>query len=112
MNQVFSTPGNVVSITGRLDRREEAPRISANDVKPLKKPAPADKAVVLSFQKGATEQDLATVRDIVAQFPGPRALELRVLDDRGNRLRLRAGQDFGISLTAESQQRLAPWLTR
>ena len=104
--------GNVVSITGRLDRREEAPRISANDVKPLKKPAPADKAVVLSFQKGATEQDLATVRDIVAQFPGPRALELRFLDDRGNRLRLRAGQDFGISLTAESQQRLAPWLTR
>ena len=104
--------GNVVSITGRLDRREEAPRISANDVKPLKKPAPADKPVVLSFQHGATEQDLAAVRAIVAQFPGPRRLELRFLDARGNRLRLRAGHDLGITLTAESEQRLAPWLTR
>jgi DNA polymerase-3 subunit alpha len=103
--------GNVVTITGRLDRREEAPRISASEVKPLKKPAPADKTVVLLFQTGTTEQDLATVREIVAQFPGSRGLELRFLDDRGNRLRLRAAKDIGISLTAESQQRLAPWLT-
>ena len=111
--QTLLTLGNVVTITGRLDRREDAPRLSANDVKPLKKPAPADKPVVLSFQQGrATEQDLADVRAIVAQFPGPRILELCFLDDRGNRLRMRAGKDFGVALTAESEQRLAPWLRR
>jgi DNA polymerase-3 subunit alpha len=104
--------GNVVSITGRLDRREEAPRISANEVKLLKKPAPVDKPVVLSFPKGATEQDLAAVREIVAQFPGSRSLELCFQDAGGNRVRLRAGKDIRISLTAESEQRLAPWLTR
>ncbi len=104
--------GNVVTITGRLDRREEAPRISANDVKLLKRPAPADKPVVLSFQKGSTEQDLAAVREIVAQFPGTRCLELRFLDASGNRLRMRAGKEFALSLTAEAEQRLAPWLTR
>ncbi len=112
-SQAHLVLGNVVSITGRLDRREEAPRLSANDVKPLKKPAPADKPVVLSFKQGrATEQDLAAVRAIVAQFPGPRSLELCFLDDRGNRLRMRAGKAFGVTLTAESEQRLQPWLTR
>ncbi len=104
--------GNVVAITGRLDRREEAPRLSPNDIKPLKKPAPADKPVVLSFQNGSTERDLAAVREIVAQFPGPRGLELCFLDARGNRLRMRAGKRFGVALTTESEQRLAPWLTR
>ncbi len=112
-SQAHLVLSNVVSITGRLDRREEAPRLSANDVKPLKKPAPADKPVVLSFKQGrATEHDLAAVHAIVAQFPGPRSLELCFLDDRGNRLRMRAGKEFGVALTAESEQRLAPWLTR
>src|SRR6202012_2488995 len=51
--------GNVVSITGRLDLREEAPRVVANEVKPLKKPAPTEKPVVLSFQcDQTTEGDL------------------------------------------------------
>ena len=68
--------------------------------------------MVLSFKQGrATEQDLAAVRAIVAQFPGPRGLELCVLDDRGNRLRMRAGKDFGVTLSAEAEQRLAAWLT-
>ena len=105
--------GNVVSITGRLDRREEAPRLSANEVKPLKKPAPTDRPVTLTFQQGrATEQDLAAVRAIIAQFPGPRGVVLCFSDDRGNRLRMRAGKDFGVSMNTESEQRLAPWLTR
>ncbi len=111
-SQAHLVLGNVVTITGRLDRREEAPRLSANEVKPLKKPAPADKPVVLSFQQGSTEHDLAAVREIVAQFPGPRSLELCFLDARGNRLRMRAGKEFAVALTAESEQRLAPWLTR
>jgi DNA polymerase-3 subunit alpha len=104
--------GNVVSITGRLDRREEAPRISANEVKLLKKPAATDKPVVLSFKQDATEQDLTAVREIVAQFPGSRSLELCFQDPSGNRLRMRAGKEFKVSLTAESEQRLAQWLTR
>ncbi|MEA3209226.1 MAG: polymerase subunit alpha [Chthoniobacter sp.] len=105
--------GNVVSISGRLDRREEAPRLVANEVKPLKKPASAERPVVLAFDRAqTTEADLTAVLEIVQQFPGGRRLELCFTDARGNRLRLRAAREFGVSLTAEAEQRLGPWLAR
>jgi DNA polymerase-3 subunit alpha len=112
-SQAHLVQGGVISITGRLDKREEAPRVVANEIKPLKKPAPSEKPVVLSFQRSkASEEDLAAVRDIVRQFPGPRAIELSFIDENGNRLRMRAGKEFSLSLTAESERRLAPWLSR
>ena len=49
--------GAVVAITGRLDKREEAPRVVANEVKPVKKPTPPEKLVKLSFdRRTATEK--------------------------------------------------------
>jgi DNA polymerase III alpha subunit len=37
-SQAHLVQGNIVSITGRLDQRDEAPRLVANEVKALKKP--------------------------------------------------------------------------
>ena len=97
-SQAHLVLGNVVSITGRLDLREEAPRVVANEVKPLKKPVPTEKPVVLSFQcDQTTEGDLRTVRDAVQRFPGSRRLELRFVDAEGRRLRLLAGSDFRVA---------------
>jgi DNA polymerase-3 subunit alpha len=103
--------GAVVSITGRLDKREEAPRVVANEVKPVKKPAPPEKPVVLSFdRRSTTEQDLLAVRDIVQQFPGNRRLEFRFFDGEGNRLRMLAGSEFRVTWNAETEKKFAPWM--
>ena len=103
--------GAVVSITGRLDKRDEAPRVVANEVKPVKKPAPLEKPVVLSFdRRSTTEQDLLAVRDIIEQFPGNRRLEFRFFDGEGNRLRMLAGSEFRVIWNAETEKKFAPWM--
>jgi DNA polymerase-3 subunit alpha len=103
--------GNVVSITGRLDQREESPRLVANEVKVVKKPAPTEKPVVLSFEHGrATEGDLLAVREVVQRFPGSRRLEFRFFDAEGRRLRMLAGSEFRVAWNDAVEKELSPWL--
>jgi DNA polymerase-3 subunit alpha len=103
--------GNVVSITGQVDQREESPRLKANELKPVKKPAPADKPVVLSFALGkATEADLQSVLQVVQRFPGARRLEFRFIDAEGRRLRMLAGSEFKIAWNDTVAKELSPWL--
>jgi DNA polymerase-3 subunit alpha len=110
-SQAQLVQGNVVSITGRLDLRDEAPRVVANEVKLVKKPAPSDKPVILSFERGrATEGDLLTVRDVVLRFPGSRRLEFRFIDAEGHRLRMLAGSEFKVAWNDAVQKELSPWL--
>jgi DNA polymerase-3 subunit alpha len=102
--------GNVVSITGRLDLREEGPRVSAEEVKPIKKP-PAERPVVLTFERAhTTAADLATVRDILRQSPGSRRVEFCFVGEDGRRLRLICGDEFRIALTPDAESKLATWL--
>lgn len=112
--QAHLVQGAVVSISGRLDRREEAPRIVASEVKPLKRPASsasADKPVVLTFDRAqTTEADLVRVREIIAKHPGPRALEFVFTAAAGKPVRLRAGREFAMTLDANAKEELAPWL--
>jgi DNA polymerase-3 subunit alpha len=110
-SQALLLPGSVVSITGRLDLREEAPRLVANEMKAVKKPAPTDKPVVLSFERDkVTEGDLVTVRDVVLRFPGSRRVELRFNDAQGRRVRLLAGSEFKVAWNDAVQKELSPWL--
>jgi DNA polymerase-3 subunit alpha len=105
--------GAVVSISGRLDKREDTPRLVANEVKPLKKPASAEPPVVLNFERArTTASDLDTVYAVARQFPGARRMEFHFTDAEGHRLRLRAGREFAIALTSEAEERLAPWLAK
>jgi DNA polymerase-3 subunit alpha len=111
--QAHLVQGNVVSISGRLDRREEAPRIVANEVRPLKRPTAAapEKPVVLTFDRAqTTEADLTRVREIVQKHPGSRALEFVFTEAAGKAVRLRAGREFAMTLNAGAQQELAAWL--
>jgi DNA polymerase-3 subunit alpha len=112
-SQAHLIQGGVVSITGRLDLREEAPRLVANEVKPVKKPAPSEKPVVLYFQLGkATDADLQAVRQILQRFPGSRPIELRFHNGNGHHLRAQAGSEFKIAWNDVVAKELAPWLKK
>jgi DNA polymerase-3 subunit alpha len=104
-------PGNVVSISGRLDKREETARLVAQEVKPLKKPEPPEKPVVLNFEwRNMTEADLVRVRDILRQSPGKRRVELHVRGEEGRQLKLLPSDDFRVAWSAEIESKLKPWL--
>jgi DNA polymerase-3 subunit alpha len=110
-SQVHLIQGAVVTMTGRLDMREEAPRVVANEVKPMKKPAPSDKPVVLCFDREkTTEADLLTVRAVVERFPGLRRLEFQFHSLDGAKVRMQAGSEFRVSWNAEIARELSPWL--
>jgi len=114
-SQQHLVQGAIVSITGRVDQREESPRLTANEIKPIKKPAkPAsERAVVLTFDRAtATEADLAKVREIVQRHPGPQALEFVFTSPSRGPVRLRASRDFSLTLSDTARDELAPWLTR
>jgi len=80
--------GRVVAVTGRLDKREDTPRIVASEIKLLKPGAPVispeSAPVVLSFQRDqTTEATLQEVKSAVEQFPGTQRLELEFVSADG-----------------------------
>jgi len=103
--------GNVVTISGRLDIREEAPRLSANEMKPLKRPEQREKPIVLALDRTkSTEKDLIAIRDIIWQSPGSRKVEFRVKGDDGRQLRLIPSDEFRVAWSPDTEERLGPWL--
>ncbi len=103
--------GNVVSITGRLSLRDEGVRLAADELKPLKKPAPKESPLVLTFDRAQTsEADLVAVRDALAASPGTRRVEFVFLGEDGRRLKLAVGDQLRVTLTDDARSRLAPWL--
>jgi DNA polymerase-3 subunit alpha len=105
-------PGRVVSISGRVDKREETARIVAAEVSAIKSARPLEETpVVLSFRCGeTTESDLLSVRDVLTQSPGSRALRIEFVNGAGQRLQVAAGAQFRVNLSPETRERLAPWL--
>ena len=100
--------GRVVAITGRIDKREDPPRVVASEVKALRS---EEKPVVLFFRcEGTSEKDLAEVKQAIEQFPGSRSLELEFESAEGQRLRLRPGSQYRVDLIPELREKLAPWL--
>ena len=105
--------GNVVSITGRFDLREEGARISANEVKPLKKPAPRERPLILKFdRRNTTNVDLEFVRTTLTASPGPRRVEFVFVGEDGRRLRLLPSADFYVTWNEEVKGKLAPWVVQ
>jgi DNA polymerase-3 subunit alpha len=110
-SQQLLTQGNVVSITGRLSLREEGARIAADEVKALKKPAPRETPLVLTFQHADTsEAVLLTIRDALTASPGTRRVEFVFVGENGRRLKLCVGDEFRVNVSDSMRERLAPWL--
>ena len=105
--------GNVVAITGRLDLREEGPRVTANEVRPVKKPAPTNGPITLKFdRRDTTEADLVFVRKTLAGNPGERRVELIFVGEDGSKLRMTTDAELKVTVTRELENNLARWIQR
>ncbi len=101
--------GKVVSLTGRLDKREEPPRIVVAEVA-LLKPEKMAQPIVLSFScEQTTEADLMEVRDAIRDSPGGQQLNLEFVNGDGRRLRIVAGQEFRVNATPALSEKLSRW---
>src|SRR6266704_802065 len=104
--------GRVVEIRGTLDRRDDALRATAQEVKTLA-PGKAnganerstdtcqEPAVLLQFSAAATSNELREVREILAASPGHRPVQLLFDRTNGNALCLDAGREFRVNLTRD-----------
>ena len=107
-SQALLNQGAVVSITGRLDLREEGPRLTANELKPVKKPESVEKPLVLTLDRTAAKtRDLDVIRDIIWQNPGSRRVILRVTGGE-KPLRIIPADEFRVNPEAEAK--LAAWI--
>ncbi|MEI6351025.1 MAG: DNA polymerase III subunit alpha [Verrucomicrobiota bacterium] len=107
--QALLLQGAVVSITGRLDVREEGPRLTANEVKAIKRPTAKQQPLVLTLdRRSTTQEDLLSIRDAILQNPGRRNVELRFIGEDATPVRLLPSDDFRVSPAAEAA--LARWI--
>jgi DNA polymerase-3 subunit alpha len=113
--------GRVVEIRGTLDKRDDALRATAQEIKTLAsgkingaRERAADgchePAVVLQFSPAATGDELLEVREILASSPGRRPVQLLFDRTNGNSLRLDAGTEFRVNLTRDLEAKLSRWL--
>ncbi len=103
--------GNVVSIQGRLDLREDGIRLTANELKVIKRPEVREKPVVLTINlETATETDLLAIRDIISRHPGKRRIELCIQSAAGGQARLIPDERYRIEWGMEAREMLMPWL--
>jgi DNA polymerase-3 subunit alpha len=110
-SQQHLVQGNVVSIAGRLSVREEGSRIAADEIKPLKKPAPKEGPLVLTFDRTkTTEDDLVSVRDTLAAHPGNRQVEMIFVGEDGRRFKLVGSEHLRVAVNDDVRSRLAPWI--
>jgi DNA polymerase-3 subunit alpha len=113
--------GRVVEIRGTLDKRDDALRATAQEIKmfaPRKSNGVTEEsanmlqeaAVLLQFSPAATSNELREVREILATSPGRRPVQLLFDRANGNSLRLDAGAEFHVNLTRDLKAKLSRWL--
>jgi DNA polymerase-3 subunit alpha len=113
--------GRVVEIKGTLDRRDEALRATALEIRSLAlgkangaNERPADSSggpvVLLQFSPATTGDELRQVREILVSSPGRRPVQLLFDRGDGNSLRLDAGAELRVNLTRELEEKLSRWL--
>ena len=117
--------GKVVAITARVDKREEAARLAASEIRVMRAsssgksngnggPGNRDgeagtKPVVIRFRHPqTTEVQLREVREALASYPGTRPVQVEFVNGEGKKVRMRAGLE--VELCAELKARLGEWL--
>lgn len=131
--------GRAVAVTARLDKREETPRLSVQEIHPLKQAAPrvaeetgshylvsgraerhGDDAgsarpvpVLLRLPRAeTTERDLMELKETIERHPGARPLLLEFVNGGGESLRLRLGAAFCVELSPELASRFGSRLVQ
>ena len=89
--------GKVVQVTGRLDKRDDKPAVTATEIKVLP-PAPgSEPPVVLRLAAGrAGRREIENLRAAVLDFPGRRPLVLEFVARDGRSVRVRAADQFKV----------------
>ncbi len=119
----FLELGKVVAITGKVDNREEAVRLSASEIRPITPtatngngnghtpPPPETTPIRLRLPHPATtERQLIDLRDTLTTNPGPRPVQVEFIDPAGRKLVMKLGPQFTVTLTPTLQSRLSEWL--
>ena len=104
--------GKLVNIQLRVELREdEAPRLSAVEVRPLKRPSEASKPVYLKLDwEHTTEEELLRIREIISASPGMRPVVLQFEHNNGRRVRLHPAEQYRVDWTEETEAKLERWI--
>ena len=113
--------GRVVEIKGTLDKRDEALRATALEIRSIalgKTNGASERlgdsseqlTVVLQFSPATTGDELRHVREILVSSPGRRPVQLLFDRGDGSSLRLDAGAELRVNLTQELEGKLSRWL--
>jgi DNA polymerase-3 subunit alpha len=108
--------GRVIAVTARVDKREEAARLVASEIAPLKASAGANgsgktKPVILRLPRASTtENDLVELKKAIEQFPGARPLVIEFVNGGNETLRMKLGAEFNVELSPELRIKLGTML--
>ncbi|HEX4083311.1 MAG TPA: DNA polymerase III subunit alpha [Chthoniobacteraceae bacterium] len=112
--------GKVIAVTARVDKREEAVRLAASDLRALAPvsngngnghtPA-SEPAVLLRMRRPATtEVQLFQLKEALATHPGPRRVHVEFVDAEGRKVLMKLGAQYGVDFCPDLQSRLGEWL--
>ncbi len=90
-------PGKVVQVTGRLDKRDDKPAVTAAELKTVPPAAGSEKPVVLRLPCGRTgRRELEDLRSTILDFPGRRPVVLEFVARDGRTRRVRTADQFKV----------------
>jgi DNA polymerase III subunit alpha len=111
-------PGNVVGVRGKLDLRDESLRATAEKLRLFSSEVSRNSnangsempPLCLRFSANADSAELREVQALLAASPGQQPVRLFFETAEGETVRVDAGANFHVSVTAELEQRLQRWL--
>ncbi|HJY19865.1 MAG TPA: DNA polymerase III subunit alpha [Chthoniobacterales bacterium] len=111
-------PGNVVGVRGKLDLRDESLRATAEKLRLLSSEVSRNSnangsevsPLCLRFSANAGSDELREVQVLLAASPGQQPVRLFFETAEGETVRVDAGANFHVTVTAELEKRLQRWL--
>ena len=111
-------PGNVVGVRGKLDLRDESLRATAEKLRLLSSEGSRNSnangsemsPLCLRFSANAGSDELREVQVLLAASPGRQPVRLFFETTEGETVRVDAGANFHVTVTAELEKRLQRWL--
>jgi DNA polymerase-3 subunit alpha len=104
--------GKLVNIEARVEvRDEEGVRVSAVQVKPLKRPPESSRPVALRLDwEKTTPEELFEIRDALLSSPGMRSVTLQFEHRDGRRVHLHPAEQFRVAWEAPLETKLKRWV--
>ncbi len=110
----FIETGKIVAMQVRVEVREDGGlRVTATEVKPLKRPAEAVRPVYLKMPwPGTSDADLMSIRETLVSSPGMRGVVLQFEHKDGRRVRVHPAEQYRVAWAPHIEERLERWIVR